>query len=287
MTKGKPVTGPKAGGGRLFRNRAPLTAHVGKFWRSAPKIFLCKVFSVLLFLLPATCSAQGTSGGGMNLVGNGSFESVNFTPDVNLSPWVWSTCLSLIIAEPQHVADGSNCAIVCGRIYQNVAVVPSMLYQLRFAFGGDDGAQSNLEPLTVSWGAQTIAAIPVDPVSMQSPNWRYLTFNVLATDSTMRLGFSTLPGQAFPLIDNVSLTPVPEPSVLALLALATTWGLATCRWVRDRLFRMRMTCFLPNSLCSECADRVLVPIGNPRWRIAKRTRWAAGPDWQLNTKTNV
>jgi hypothetical protein len=172
----------------------------------------------------------------MNLIGNGSFESVNFTPDVNISPWFWSGCLSLLIAEPQHVADGNNCAIVCGRIYQDVGVVPEMMYELRFAFGGDDGAQANRDPLTVSWGTQTLAAIPVEPVSMQSPNWRYLAYNVLATGNTMRLGFSTLPNQALPLVDDVSLTPVPEPSVVALLAIGIGGGFAACRRMKDELF---------------------------------------------------
>jgi hypothetical protein len=191
---------------------------------------LFSVFSFFVMLLPGASFAQGTSGGGMNLIGNGSFELV--TPDGNISPWFWSTCLSLIIAEPQHVADGSNCAIVCGGLYQDVSVVPGMMYQLKFAFGGDDQAQANSAPLTVSWGTQTLAAIPVDPVSMQSPNWRYLTYDLLASGSTVRLGFSTLPDQAFPVIDNVSLTPVPEPSVLGLLAFAGAWRI--CYHCREK-----------------------------------------------------
>lgn len=195
--------------------------------RSAHMAFLCYAFAALVAFLPEASWAQGTSGGGINLVGNGSFESVNFTP------WVWNTCSILIIAEPQHVADGNNCAVVCGRIYQDVGVVPGMTYQLRFAFGGDDGAQDNRAPLTVSWGMQTLAAIPVDPVSTQAPNWRYLTFDVLATAGTMRLGFSTLPAQAFPLLDNVSLTAVPEPNALTLFALAILVEFAKCRWVKD------------------------------------------------------
>lgn len=50
---------------------------------------------------------SGTSGGGINLVGNGSFESVSFPPGlpVSVSSWVGIN-MSFVIAEPQHVADG-------------------------------------------------------------------------------------------------------------------------------------------------------------------------------------
>jgi hypothetical protein len=188
------------------------------------KLF-CEGLLIVAALLPCMSAAQGSSGGGPNLVINGSFESPGSASGA-IDPWHSIRCLSLLVAEPQHVADGSNCVIVCGAIYQDIGVVAGMMYQLKFAYGGDDASQANLEPLTVTWGSQTVATLPVDPVSTQAPAWRYLSYDVLATGSNMRLTFSTLPDQAFPLVDNISLMQVPEPRVFTLLGIASLAGFA-------------------------------------------------------------
>ncbi|MHB8522252.1 MAG: hypothetical protein ACYDH9_16045 [Limisphaerales bacterium] len=173
---------------------------------------------VLLILLPLTAVAQGSFGSGENLAHDGSFESASFGPP---GPWRWSGCLEWVINEPQRAAEGSNFVVVCGLIYQDIATVPGLPYELRFAFGGNEQEQQNLEPLHVRWGNQEIAAIPVTPVPHQSPQWRYLSFGVVAVNSTMRLGFTSYPGQASPYIDEVSVVAVPEPSVFSLLAFIT------------------------------------------------------------------
>ena len=175
-----------------------------------------EVIFFILTLLPTASLSQGMSGGGVNLIGNGSFESVNGD---SISPWVWSGGLAIVVAEPQHVADGSNCAVVLNTIYQDVKAASGTWYQLRFAFGGDDEAQIGRGPLTVSWGSQLVSSIPYDPVSTQAPNWRYLTFGAFSTSDTERLSFSTLPNVPDALIDNVSLVAVPEPSVVTLFSL--------------------------------------------------------------------
>ena len=128
--------------------------------------------------------------------------------------------------------------MVTGGIHQDVSVVPGMMYRLQFAFGGNDSRQNNRGPLSVVWGTptgvipwtrQTVATIDVEAVSISPPNWRYLTFDVLATDPVMRVGFNTYLGQAYPLIDDVSLVAVPEPTALALFALATAGLLVALR----------------------------------------------------------
>ena len=94
--------------------------------------------------------------GGPSLIGNGSFEVLdNSNPDLVISPWRWSYSLILFVGNPAYAAEGTNSAQVCGLIYQDVAVHPGTSYQLRFAFGGNDGNQVNLGPLTVNWGTQT------------------------------------------------------------------------------------------------------------------------------------
>jgi hypothetical protein len=197
------------------------------------------VTGILLTLLALTATAQSSFERGDNLVGNGSFESLSFSPDVNLSPWQWSGCMSLVVNEPQRAAEGSNFAVVCGLIYQDIATVPGLTYEVRFAFGGNEQEQQNRESLHVTWASQEIATIPVTPVPQQSPQWRYLTYDVVTENNTTRLGFTSYPGQAFPYIDEVSVVVVPEPSVFSLFAFVTVgrFGLSLFRLIvttRDR-----------------------------------------------------
>jgi hypothetical protein len=128
------------------------------------------------------------------------------------------------VNEPQRAAEGSNFAVVCGLIYQDIATVPGLTYEVRFAFGGNEQEQQNRESLHVTWANQEIATIPVTPVPAASPQWRYLTYEVETENSTTRLGFTSYPGQAFPYIDEVSIIVVPEPSVFSLLAFVTIGG---------------------------------------------------------------
>lgn len=142
-----------------------------------------------------------------------------------------SYSLILNVGSQTHAAEGTNSAEVSGLIYQDVTVHPGTSYQLKFAFGGNDWNQVNRGPLTVSWGTETVTVIPVEP---SPPNWRYLTFDVTATSDIMRLSFSTLGAQAYPLLDDVSLIEIPEPGVARLLTLVGLIALGTRRghWLR-------------------------------------------------------
>lgn len=188
--------------------------------------FLARIIIGLLWLIsPITAFSQSQFGVPGNLVGNGSFESLNFNPDVDLSPWVWGGCLGVVVNET-GAAVGSNYASVCGLIYQDVPTAPGQDYAIRFAFGGHEEVQVNAEPLHITWGTEEIATIPITPVYPHTPQWRYLEFRAVAEKSTMRLTFSSYPLQAFPYIDDVSVILIPEPGVSTLLILLIVVGKA-------------------------------------------------------------
>jgi alpha-tubulin suppressor-like RCC1 family protein len=137
-----------------------------------------------------------------NLVQNGSFE--NLGPHYNdLSPWAGEGVI-LAVDEPGRAADGNNFVTVNRSLYQDIPTVPGQDYVIRFAFGGNEGTQVNNTPMSLLWDGQEIASIPVTPVSPASPQWRYLEYQAVAESNTTRLTFSTLGGEAFPYVDNVS-----------------------------------------------------------------------------------
>jgi hypothetical protein len=164
-----------------------------------------------LLLPPLTTLAQGVLD---NLVQNGSFEA---SPP-GISPWVWVRNLTFDVGSRQ-AADGTNFLMVSGAVYQDIPTTMGREYLLRFAFGGDDAVQVNGGPMSVLWGNQTVATVPVDLASINAPRWRYLEYPVEAAGSTTRLEFSTLAAQAFPFLDDVSVVEVPEPGILRLLTL--------------------------------------------------------------------
>ncbi|MBI5387900.1 MAG: hypothetical protein HZA90_24830 [Verrucomicrobia bacterium] len=186
------------------------------------KLPLCII--AMIFGSGSLTHAQGTFSvrlPGENLVKNSSFEHFSHTPDLNLAPWKWTGCLAYVQDYDRiPAAEGERFPMVCGQIYQDIVTLPGQAYQLRFAFGGNDQAQQNPEPLYVLWGTQRVAAIPVRGVSLRSPEWRYLDFQVVADQASTRVGFSSLPQQAFPMVDDVSVVAIPEPGIFTLIGFA-------------------------------------------------------------------
>lgn len=167
-------------------------------------------------------------GQGINLVQNGSFESVNGS--ISVVGWQGSYAFGI---PPIHAADGQKDVYLTdlsgnppsNPLWQNVSTVSGQMYALRFAskapqFGTSEfiGSQSGgnaIGPWVVNVainGAQ-IGSFENDSMT----TWQYFTTDIVATSSTTTLAFYTDFSAGWPMLDAVSLIAVPEPKLLPLL----------------------------------------------------------------------
>jgi len=81
--------------------------------------------------------------------------------------------------------------------------------------------------ISVRWDDRTLAAIPV----LNRDSWSFYTIQAVADDDSTRLNFFSPSAAAWPFIDGVSVTVVPEPSplLLGLLGIALFVGLRAIR----------------------------------------------------------
>lgn len=165
----------------------------------------------VLFLLSLSAAGQGLS---PNLVQNGGFDELG--PNLNMSPWHsgggGAPNVFLFVQQPP-TPDGGNFVQVTSFICQDLPTAVGQPYLFRFAFGGNDQVQVNSGPLHVTWGKQEVVMIPVTPVPMAYPQWRYFDFVVMGESNTTRIAFSTRGLQAFPCIDDVHVTAIPSTSM--------------------------------------------------------------------------
>ena len=168
-----------------------------------------------LYLIASALLLRSASLLGQNLLQNGSFEQL-ILPAHDLVGWGWTYSRTLVVNEPARCADGKNCAIVTGSLFQDVSTQPDHIYSIQFAFGGNDGGQQNRGPLHVLWGDVEIATIPI---TLEGRRYQYLMYEAPAVSDITRLTFSTVGAQSWPYIDDVSvrLVAVPEPRVWAIM----------------------------------------------------------------------
>jgi hypothetical protein len=174
----------------------------------------------MMFMLAfsaAMVDGQGTllfSNSANNLIKNGSFEAIVYDPDLHILDWTWNRCL--VFVQPYDnipAAEGDSFPLVCGSIWQDVPTTGGQMYRVTFAFGGNDQDQINRSPLHVLWENREVLTVPITPAPFRAPKWQYLSVDVTAQVSPSRLEFATFPSQAMPMIDNVSVVAVPEPTV--------------------------------------------------------------------------
>lgn len=183
-----------------------------------------------LFLSVALLAAtlNPSMGQGINLVQNGSFESVNG----NISVVGWQGSYNFGIS-PIHAADGQKDVYLTdlngnpssNPLWQNVSTVAGHMYALTFAskapqFGTSEfmGYQSGADaigPWVVNVAINGAQVGSFENNSMTT--WQYFTTDIVATSSTTTLAFYTDSNAGWPMLDAVSLIAVPEPKILPLL----------------------------------------------------------------------
>ena len=148
-----------------------------------------------------------------NLVQNGSFESLSF------SPWVQSG-VGLFLGFGD-AADGGNFAGIGNYLYQDIPTTLGQTYLLQFAMAGNAN-WPGLITMNTLWGGNTLNITAWNPAGHNINNlgWIYVKLNVTANSSLTRLEFDN-PGQPNqqPFLDAVSLFTVPEPSSYSLIVI--------------------------------------------------------------------
>jgi hypothetical protein len=178
---------------------------------------------------------------GQNLVINGSFEaqSVSLPPGFivqNVSGWtpVGGGSDVLVTGYSGGMAShGVNFVDILGNsgspggpfptgISQNIVLTAGVSYELRFEYNGDNNSPRSLEYAfgTLASGSFDVSMMNIfSDFGMVTP---WATFSTIVTpvmSDNYLLSFTTSGGQfGSPYLDNVSVTAVPEPSVLALAA---------------------------------------------------------------------
>jgi hypothetical protein len=192
---------------------------------------------VMVLLLPAVAGAS--------LVTNGDFESPRVS--TNQGSWIGETYVggmtfegwlvgghSIDLLRSMPAAGGSQLVNLnghtSGSIEQVLTLTPGDVYKLRFALSWNPDGADAVESVQVDLGSfsRTLTYTP-------GPTFAWTWYDCLVRPETANplLRFSSLvPGFYGPLLDEVSLTPVPEPAVLPGGVLAA--GLAAARRPRPR-----------------------------------------------------
>jgi hypothetical protein len=166
----------------------------------------------------------------LNLLVNGGFD-VRQGQSYSIAPWVQTGTL-LLTAGGCQTANGPNAiGIVSGLLYQDVPTVPGERYRLSLFVAGwaPDGPLPFIHNIAVDWGSQRVGVTSFDSTgrTFNDMGWSERDFEVQATGNLTRLAFSNfneISNPNIPLLDNVQLVAIPEPTAWRVLGLA----LAAC-----------------------------------------------------------
>ena len=171
-----------------------------------------------------------------NIVINGNFETpfagqdfVMFQPGETFGGWTVTITWVDLVGTSVQAASGVQSVDLsggsAGQIYQDLATVPGQTYELRFAMAGSGVVEQQpplIKLMEVGWGTTLVDTPSFDITghTVTDMGWTYHTYDLTAVSSITRLQFTSLiDTQWGPMIDDVSVTAVPEPALLVLLGL--------------------------------------------------------------------
>jgi hypothetical protein len=181
-----------------------------------------------LGLLIAGSLCLSSSGIPINLVQNGSFESLSLSPWTQSGVGLWMGF--------GGAADGANFAGIDGYLYQDLVTTPGQTYDLRFAMAGNIN-WPGLITMDTLWGGSVVDVTTWNPAghNMNNLGWIYSDVTLVASSSLTRLEFLN-PGQVNqgPFLDAVSVTAVPDGSFTLFLMMISMAGIYVFRVVMMR-----------------------------------------------------
>jgi choice-of-anchor C domain-containing protein len=213
-------------------------------------VHVCAVAFVVFVALFAPAARAGV----INLVGNGSFEDphigdaggTGFTVVIagqSIGPWVVDQENVDLVGSGgifgwQHVAGLQSIDMAgspgAGAIRQDLATTPGERYRLRFALSGNPVSNiPTVKAVDVYWNGALVDTPTFDITgrSSQDMGWRYLEYDLpAATADVTRLRFvSPIGTDGGAVIDDVSVTVVPEPGACLSIAVAGAWAMCARR----------------------------------------------------------
>lgn len=190
----------------------------------------------VLFL--AACCLCLTLPAAATLLVNGSFETSSFAESELAVPagsnalpgWVITgNTLDLYLTGSSHDAFPASNGVwsvqLAGTpgpsgIQQAFATTPGSAYTVRFDMTGHPGIAATWNVTVSAAGQSTVISESFSDPSETDPQWRQIEWTFIANDSSTTLAFADSGEFLGALIDNASVTPVPEPASAVLVAAA-------------------------------------------------------------------
>ena len=178
----------------------------------------------------ALTAAAGHVFASTNLVMNGSFEAntvagpfVNFsTQSQGISNWTIGVFNVDLVGSLWAAADGVNSVDLSGtkkgEIHQTLSTVVGQTYQLSFELAGNFQGGPAVKGMSVNIGPNGLYTFDTTGKSAGNMGWTTYSETFVAVSTATTLSFASNTSGAYgPVLDNVSVTAVPEPETFAML----------------------------------------------------------------------
>ena len=200
---------------------------------------LAFVFSVL-FAVPASAELVTNGGFEAPAIPNHSFSYLHSIPG-------WTLASGPAIEIQNHVA-GSPYAgnqfveldsSANSGMYQDLSTVVGRTYELSFAYSARPGIAANSTGINVSWGGLSVANPDLSGIGLTDTSWKVYKYDLKADSTTTRLQFTAtgISDSYGGYLDAVSVSAIPEPSVVALSGIAglvALGGIIRRKWAKLR-----------------------------------------------------
>lgn len=176
----------------------------------------------------ALAASAGHGFASTNLVTNGSFEA-NLVPGAfinstqqSISDWTVGVGNVDLVGLLWTAASGVNSVDLNGtkkgEIHQTLTTVVGQNYQLSFELAGNFQGGTAIKNLSVNIGPNGLYSFDTTGMSAVNMGWIQHSVTFVAVSSATTLSFASNTSGAYgPVIDNVSVTAVPEPESFAML----------------------------------------------------------------------